>query len=78
MAYKWEKESLQKYGEEVTRNLIIQQKRHEEMHKDNDCENCGKGNKGAMIEPKNGEPFILHFGLWSSSGRCWECGRIVK
>ena len=39
--YKWEKESLQKYGEEMTRKLIIQQKEYEEVKKDNDCKHCG-------------------------------------
>lgn len=74
MAYKWEKESLQKYGEEVTRNLIIQQEEYEAVKKDNDCEYCGKGNEGAIIEWGAGIPFIMHYGLWSN-GRCNYCGR---
>ncbi|MED4455617.1 hypothetical protein [Metabacillus fastidiosus] len=77
MAYKWEKESLEKYGEEVTRNLIIQQEKYETVHKDNDCKHCGKGNEGAIIEFGNGTPFIMHYGLWSN-GRCNFCGRISK
>ncbi|MEI5915111.1 hypothetical protein [Bacillus albus] len=74
MTYKWEKESLEKYGKEITQNLISQQKKYESMKIDNDCEHCGRRNEGAMIEPKNGAPFILHFGLWSN-GRCNYCGR---
>lgn len=74
MAYKWEQESLQKYGEEVTQNLINEQKKYEEVKKDNDCNHCGKGNEGAIIELKNGTPFIMHYGLWSN-GRCSFCGR---
>lgn len=74
MAYKWEKESLQKYGEEVTQHLIKQQEKYEAMKKDNDCNHCGKGNEGAIIEGRDGKPFILHYGLWSN-GRCYYCGR---
>ena len=74
MPYKWEKESLQKYGEQATQNLIAGQRRYEEQHKDNDCKHCGKGNEGAIIEWGNGNPFIMHYGLWSN-GRCEFCGR---
>ncbi|PHG64081.1 hypothetical protein [Bacillus toyonensis] len=73
MAYKWEKESLQKYGEEVTQNLISKQKEYEAVKKDNDCKHCGKGNEGAMIEWGDGIPFIMRYGLWSN-GRCNYCG----
>jgi hypothetical protein len=74
MVYKWEKESLQKYGEEVTLNLIKNQKEYEEKKKDNDCEHCGKGNEGAIIEMKDGRPFLMRYGLWSN-GRCNYCGK---
>ena len=74
MAYKWEKESFQKYGEEATQNLIIDQKKYEEMKKDNYCNHCGNGNEGAIIESRNGVPFIMRYGLWSN-GRCEFCGR---
>ncbi len=49
MAYKWEKECLQKYGEEVTRRLITQQKEYEALKKDNDCEYCGKAMRGQLL-----------------------------
>lgn len=72
--YKWEKESLSKYGEEVTLNLIEQQKQYEETEKHNNCEGCGKDNEGAIAELKSGKPFILHYGLWAN-GRCTFCGK---
>jgi hypothetical protein len=75
--YKWEKEALEKYGKEVTESLIKSQKRYEEKHKDNECNHCGKGNEGAIIEWTNDKkekvPFIMHYGLWSNR-RCNFCG----
>ncbi|MEC2974058.1 hypothetical protein P9X77_16135 [Bacillus cereus] len=77
MEYKWEKESLQKYGEEATQILITKQKKYEALHKDNNCEYCGKKNEGTLIEIGNGIPFIMHYGMWSSSGRCGYCGEFT-
>ncbi|MGR9635293.1 hypothetical protein ACU82A_30380 [Bacillus cereus] len=62
MTYKWEKESLEKYGKEITQNLISQQKKYESMKIDNDCEHCGRRNEGAMIEPKKWCTF--YFAFW--------------
>ncbi|MBX9158368.1 hypothetical protein ACTFR8_22480 [Bacillus cereus group sp. MYBK15-3] len=77
MSYTWEKESLEKYGEEATAGLIKQQQTYEEKKKDNDCEHCGKGNEGSIIERKDGTPFIMHFGLWTRD-RCGYCGKAEK
>ncbi|MNW59776.1 hypothetical protein D3C74_377160 [compost metagenome] len=74
MKYKWEEECLKKYGEEVTQELINEQKKYEEMKKDNDCKHCGKGNEGAIVETKGGTPVIMRYGLWCK-GRCQICGR---
>ncbi|MED4261938.1 hypothetical protein [Priestia aryabhattai] len=74
LQYKWEKESLEKYGEEATLLLIEDQKKYEEQKKDNSCDHCGKGNQGAIIEMSNGKPFLMRYGMWSSSGRCSYCG----
>ncbi|PGT89837.1 hypothetical protein [Bacillus thuringiensis] len=74
MAYNWEKESLEKYGEKATLELISQQQEYEVKHKDNDCKHCGKGNEGSIIPRDDGSPFILHFGLWSGK-RCTYCGK---
>jgi len=72
MKYKWEEESLQKYGVEATLKLIEDQKAYERIKKDNPCEHCGKGNQGAIIEMSDGKPFIMRYGLWSN-GRCNYC-----
>lgn len=77
MAYKWENESLQKYGEAVTQKLINDQKKYEEIHKDNDCVHCGKGNEGAIIQSESGMVFLMRYGLWSN-GKCNYCGRQTR
>lgn len=78
MAYKWENESLEKYGKEVTQNLINQQKEYETVNKDNDCQHCGKGNEGTIIEVgKKRVPIIMRYGLWSN-GRCHFCGKYTN
>jgi hypothetical protein len=74
MTYSWEQKSLEKYGEEVTLNLIKRQKEYEEEEKDNDCNNCGKGNEGAIIEWEVGKPIVMHYGLWTDS-ICNYCGK---
>ena len=77
MIYKWENESLEKYGEEVTAKLIKSQKRYEEQKEGNNCKHCGTGNHGAIIEANDGTPFLMRFGLWSN-GRCDYCGIKTK
>lgn len=77
MTYKWEKESLEKYGEEVTLNLIKRQKEYEEEEKDNNCDHCGKGNEGVIVELKNGTPTMMHCGLWVD-GICKYCGEPME
>lgn len=74
MGYSWEKESLEKYGEDATKELIKQQQQYEEKKKDNDCEHCGKGNEGSVIPRTDGTPLIMHFGLWTRNN-CNYCGR---
>ncbi|MBW7632567.1 hypothetical protein P5609_012570 [Bacillus licheniformis] len=78
MAYKWEKECLQKYGKEETFHLIEEQRAYERKHKDNPCNNCGNGNQGAILEYSKGKlkgkPFLMRYGLWSNK-RCEYCGR---
>ncbi|MBA9086489.1 hypothetical protein FHR92_002967 [Fontibacillus solani] len=74
MKYKWEEECLKKYGEEATRKLVMEQQKYEEKQKDNDCEGCGKGNKGTLTEVVEGKPFLMRYGMWSN-GRCEYCGR---
>lgn len=65
---------MQKYGEEVTRKLITQQKEYEALKKDNDCEYCGKSNEGTIVEWGEGQDSIIRYELWSN-GRCELCGR---
>ncbi|MED4353574.1 hypothetical protein P9265_14755 [Schinkia azotoformans] len=72
MAYKWEKESLQKYGKEVTLRLIKQQQEYEEKHRGNNCETCGEKNEGTVVELEKDKPFIMHYGLWTN-GYCDYC-----
>ncbi|WP_310877123.1 hypothetical protein [Priestia megaterium] len=72
--YKWEKECLEKYGEEVTQQMIKMQKDYEAKKGNNDCSGCGTANEGAIVEMKPNEPFLMHYGLWSR-GRCNYCGR---
>lgn len=72
--YKWENESLNKYGEKVTLNLIKKQQAYEKEHKNNDCKHCGKDNEGSIVELKNNHPSIIHYGLWVN-GTCSFCGR---
>jgi hypothetical protein len=72
--YKWEKESLEKYGKESTDKLIKNQQEYEKINPDNDCNYCGIGNEGTIIEFDNGSPYIMHYGLWSN-GRCKFCGK---
>lgn len=74
MAIKWGEECLQKYGEEVSLNLIKQQQEYEKENVNNDCIHCGKLNKGTIAELKKGTPFVIHYGLWVD-GRCSFCGR---
>ncbi|MFS0783322.1 hypothetical protein [Bacillus sp. 1P06AnD] len=77
MAYKWEKESLEKYGEKETARLIQDQKKYESIKADNSCEHCGKGNQGAIIETKEGKPFLMRYGMWSNK-RCNYCHKITN
>lgn len=76
MAYSWEEKTLEKYGKEITLQLIKRQKEYEKENKDNDCNHCGKGNEGAIIEWTNHEgekyPIVMHYGLWTD-GRCNYC-----
>lgn len=72
--YKWEKESLYRYGKEVTSKLIKEQQKYEEQHKDNDCKRCGRENEGAIVEWEKGKPMITHYGV-CNSGTCDYCGR---
>lgn len=74
MNYKWEEESLKKYGEEITSRLVKEQKEYELKKGENNCSGCGSKNEGAIIEFKDGTPFIMRYGLWSN-GRCNYCGR---
>lgn len=74
MAYTWEKESSEKYGEKSTLELVKQQQEYEVKNKYNDCNHCGSGNEGSVIERDDGTSFILHFGLWSGD-RCTYCGK---
>jgi hypothetical protein len=74
MAYKWEKESLEKYGEEETSRLIQDQREYERKKADNPCNHCGKGNEGAIIESSSGKPFLMRYGLWTNK-RCNYCGK---
>lgn len=80
MAYKWEKDSLQKYGEKITLQLTAAQKKYEGEERDNNCEYCGKGNEGAVIEwsdkKGNRNPVLMHYGLWVD-GQCKKCGCIT-
>ncbi|MFD1676088.1 hypothetical protein [Alicyclobacillus fodiniaquatilis] len=75
MDYKQEKESLQKYGEKVTSNLIKRQQEYEKEQKDNKCMKCGKGNQGSIVEWNDGTPFLMHYGLWTAEGVCHFCGK---
>ncbi|MFS1518539.1 hypothetical protein V1503_19060 [Bacillus sp. SCS-151] len=74
MAYTWEKECLEKFGEEVTANLIKRQQEYEREKKDNDCNKCGKGNEGCINEWTGGRPVLMHYGLWVD-GVCDYCGK---
>lgn len=74
MTYNWENEALEKYGEEARKKLIAQQKRYESMNQGNDCEYCGVNNHGSIFEGKDGNHYIIHFGLWSNN-RCNYCRR---
>ncbi|MCK1999784.1 hypothetical protein MZM54_00120 [[Brevibacterium] frigoritolerans] len=74
MQYTWVKESLQKYGEEVTSQLVKQQQAYEIENRDNDCTTCGRKNEGAPIEWEKGKPFIMHFGIWVDD-YCKVCGK---
>jgi hypothetical protein len=56
MTYSWEKESLQKYGEETTSKLIKRQQEYEKDCGDNDCPTCGTRNEGTIIEWEKGKP----------------------
>ncbi|MEX0598494.1 MAG: hypothetical protein WD512_18575 [Candidatus Paceibacterota bacterium] len=78
MAYKWEEKSLEKYGKEITFKLIEEQKKYEEKEKDNDCNHCGKGNQGAIIELQDGTPFIMRYGMWSYSEGVHRCSYCRK
>ena len=73
MLYKWEKEASEKFGKEITRNLIAMQKRYEKMKGENNCTECGTGNHGSLIVGKNGIPYILHFA--SCGIYCFTCGK---
>lgn len=78
MVYKWKNEALEKYGEEITLNLIQQQKRYEEKNHDNDCEGCGINNEGTVIDSGDSKPYIMHYGNFSYSNgkhRCRDCGK---
>ncbi|MED2737029.1 hypothetical protein [Bacillus toyonensis] len=72
--YKWEKESLHKYGQEATSKLIKEQQKFEEQHKDNDCNRCGKGNEGSIVEWVQGKPMLTHYGV-CNNGYCEYCGK---
>jgi hypothetical protein len=74
MTYSWEKESLQKYGEETTSKLIKRQQEYEKDCGDNDCPTCGTGNEGTIIEWEKGKPIVMHHGLYPE-GYCRDCGR---
>lgn len=73
--YIWVEDSLQKYGKEVTENLIKRQKEYEEEERDNDCKYCGRGNEGVVIEWEDGKPGLMHCGLWTEDKGCNFCGR---
>lgn len=70
--YNWENESLNKYGEKITSNLIKEQQTYEEEHKNNNCKYCGKSNEGSVIDFGN-NPHIVHYGIWVN-GCCNFCG----
>lgn len=72
--YTWEKESLEKYGKEITLRLIKRQQEYEKENINNDCKTCGKENEGAIIEWEDGKPIIMHYGLWTDN-RCNYCGK---
>lgn len=74
MPYSWENECLQKYGEEITANLVKQQKQYEKEHEGNNCHNCGTGNEGSIVVLEDGTPHLMHFGLWPDEC-CAYCGR---
>jgi len=74
LTYPWVTEGLEKYGEETTLQLIRSQKEHEKEQENNDCECCGKGNKGAIVDWGDKRPFICHFGIWED-GYCSTCGK---
>lgn len=74
MSYSWEKESLKKYGEEVTSLLVKKQNDYEEKKLENDCTYCGYPNEGVIVEFADGRPFLLHSGIWVD-GLCTKCGR---
>ena len=78
MKYTWENESLEKYGEEITMQLIEQENRYAMKKEGNNCSSCGINSVSAIIEADNGKPFIMHYGNFRYSQgkhKCCECGK---
>ncbi|MFB8378190.1 hypothetical protein [Paenibacillus taichungensis] len=69
-------EAKSKVNSETFSELVKQQLSYEEEEKDNDCQNCGKNNKGVIV--LWGERATLqHAGLWVD-GACVKCGKMME